>query len=238
VQLVQQPRGQQLADHGDRAAHADGARTGFVLQRGDELDEVALQLFRVPPAELEVLVRHDDLADVAEHLGEVSVLLAGRFPVGPGPGEAVVGLATEQHGVGGTEGGVHGGTHLVVVVREVPLVGRLDDAVQRDEKAGDDLLHDASPTWSLTFRRPLGRRNPDQLIGGIRVGYRQSLIRAAFPRGGVLPSIAIAASLPGPGARVAVGSSALPGPCPNLSLRLRGQTPATIVGRTQAARQP
>ena len=52
VQLLQQPRGQQLADDGDRAAHADGAVAGLVLQRGDGLDEVALQLFGVAPDEL------------------------------------------------------------------------------------------------------------------------------------------------------------------------------------------
>jgi hypothetical protein len=42
-------------------------------------------------------------------------------------------------------GGVHGRTHLVVEVREVPLIGRLDDAVERDEQACGDLPHDASP---------------------------------------------------------------------------------------------
>ena len=109
------------------------------------LDEVALQLLGVAPGELQLLVRHDDLAGVAEHLGEGGVLPAGRLPLGPGPGEAVVGLATEQDGVGRAEGGVDGRAHLVVEVREVPLVGRLDDAVERDEQAGDDLPHDRLP---------------------------------------------------------------------------------------------
>src|SRR5882757_797164 len=95
VQLVQQPRGDQLADDRDRATQADRAVTGLVLQRGDRLDEVALQLLGVAPGELELLVRHDDLADVAELLGEGGVLLAGRFPLGPCSGEAVVGRATE-----------------------------------------------------------------------------------------------------------------------------------------------
>ena len=77
----------------------DGA-VALVLQRGDGLDEVALQLLGVAPGELELLVRHDDLAGVAEHLGELSVLPTGLFALGPGPGEAVVGLAAEEHGVG------------------------------------------------------------------------------------------------------------------------------------------
>ena len=78
-------------------------------------------------------------------LGEVGVLPAGGFTLGPGAGEAVVGLATEQHGVGRAEGGIHGSTHLVVEVREVPLVGCLDDAVERDEQACGDLPHDRLP---------------------------------------------------------------------------------------------
>jgi hypothetical protein len=47
-------------------------------------------------------------------LAKVGVLAAGRLALGPGPGEAVVGLATEQDGVGRAESGVNGGTHLVV----------------------------------------------------------------------------------------------------------------------------
>ena len=100
------------------------------------------ELLGVPPGELQLLVRHDDLAGVAERLGEAGVLPARRFPVGPRPGEAVVGLATEEQGVGRAEGCSDGGTHLVVEVREVPLVGRLDDAVERDEQAGGDLPDD------------------------------------------------------------------------------------------------
>ena len=80
--------------------------------------------------ELQLLVRDDDLAHVTEDLGEVSVLLTRRLTLGPGPGEAVVGPATEQHDLSRTEGGVDGSTHLVVEVGEVPLVGRLDDTVE------------------------------------------------------------------------------------------------------------
>jgi hypothetical protein len=94
---------------------------------------------------LRLLVRRDDLASVAERFGKGSVFPTGRFPLGPGPREALVGLATEEDGVGGTEGGVDGSTHLVVEVGEVPLVGRLDDAVERDEQACGDLPHDVSP---------------------------------------------------------------------------------------------
>jgi hypothetical protein len=53
----------------------------------------------------------------------------------PCPGEAVVGFAAEEDGVGGAEGRVDGGAHLLVEVREVPLIGRLYDAVERDEQA-------------------------------------------------------------------------------------------------------
>jgi hypothetical protein len=49
------------------------------------------------------------------------------------PGEAVVGLAAEEDRVGGAEGCVDGSAHLLVEVGEVPLVRRLDDAVERDE---------------------------------------------------------------------------------------------------------
>ena len=107
-------------------------------------------------------------------LAKCGVLLAGRFPLGPGPGEAVVGLATEQHGVGRAEGGVDGGTHLVVEVREVPLVGRLDDAVERDEQACDDLPHDASPVVvaerSVIHQDDARPTNSSQAVSGSRSG--------------------------------------------------------------------
>jgi hypothetical protein len=50
--------------------------------------------------ELELLVRHDDLAGVAERLGRAGVLAAGRLAPWPRPGEAVVGLAAEEDRVG------------------------------------------------------------------------------------------------------------------------------------------
>ncbi|HZK51894.1 MAG TPA: dihydrofolate reductase family protein, partial [Actinomycetota bacterium] len=64
------------------------------------LDECALQLLGIPPGELELLVGHDDLPCVAEALGELGVLASGGFHLGPRPCEAVVGLATEEQGVG------------------------------------------------------------------------------------------------------------------------------------------
>src|SRR6266511_3997137 len=131
---------QRLAAARDRAAQRD-VRARLVLQGGYGLDELALELFGVPPCELELLIRHDDLADVAERLGEAGILAAGRLALGPGPGEAVVGLAAEKHGVGGAEGRVDGRAHLLVEVREVPLIGRLHDAVERDEQACGDLPH-------------------------------------------------------------------------------------------------
>jgi hypothetical protein len=62
VQLVQQTGGQQLADGRDRAAQPDVAAR-LVLQGGHSLDEVALELFGVPPGELELLNRPADLLD-------------------------------------------------------------------------------------------------------------------------------------------------------------------------------
>jgi hypothetical protein len=98
---------------------------------------------QLAPCEVEVLVGHHDLAGVAEDLGEPRVLLAPGLAVGPGAGEVVVGLAPEQDRVGHL--GAHGLAHLVVEVREVPLVRRLDNAVQRDEQACDDLPHWSPP---------------------------------------------------------------------------------------------
>ncbi|MEV6369899.1 hypothetical protein AB0L86_23725 [Micromonospora musae] len=101
---------------------------GRLLQRGDRLDEVTGELLGVAPGEVESPVRHHDLAEVTEGLGEVGVLSAGRLALPPGARDAVVRSAAEEHGV-------H--THLVVVEGEVPLVGRLHDTV-RDEHPRDD----------------------------------------------------------------------------------------------------
>jgi hypothetical protein len=51
------------------------------------------------------------------------VFAAGRLALRPRAGEAVVGLATEEDGVGGAEGRVDGGAHILVEVREVPRSG-------------------------------------------------------------------------------------------------------------------
>ena len=142
VQLVEQSGSQQLADDRHRSADADVGFAGLALQPGHGLDKVTVELFGVAPLELQLLVRGHDLAGVAELLGERCVLAAGGFPLGPRPGEAVVGLAAEQNRVGGAEGGVDGSTHLVVEVGEVPKVRILDDAVERNEQACGDLPHD------------------------------------------------------------------------------------------------
>ena len=61
VQFVDQAGVEELPDDRDRPADGDVA-AGLGLERGDGFDEVALQLLGVPPAELERLVGHDDLA--------------------------------------------------------------------------------------------------------------------------------------------------------------------------------
>ena len=147
VQLLEKIRGQQLTDDRDRAAQRYVA-AALVPQGGHRLDEVALELLGVPPGELELLLRHDDLAGVAERLGQAGVLAAGRLALRPCAGEAVIGLAAEEDGVGHAEGRVDGGAHLLVEVREVPLIGRLHDAVERDEEACGDLPHGFSSAES------------------------------------------------------------------------------------------
>jgi hypothetical protein len=53
-----------------------------------------------------------------------------------------------QHGVGLTEACVHGSTHLLVEVREVPLVGRLDDTVSEMNRPALIFLTMLPPTSS------------------------------------------------------------------------------------------
>jgi hypothetical protein len=53
----------------------------------------------------------------------------------------VVEDAAHQQGVGGGEAGPYRGPHLVIEIPEVPLVGRLDDAVEGDEEVRLDLAH-------------------------------------------------------------------------------------------------
>ena len=72
VQFVEQAGVEQLADDRDGAADRDVA-AGLALQCGDGLDQVALELFGVAPGELELLLRHDELADVAQSRGEQRV---------------------------------------------------------------------------------------------------------------------------------------------------------------------
>jgi hypothetical protein len=50
-------------------------------------------------------------------------------------------LNSEAIGFGGLEGLADGALHFVVPVREVPLVGGLDHAVEGDEEVGLDRAH-------------------------------------------------------------------------------------------------
>ena len=119
-----------MTNDGDGSAHGDVCRARLVLQRSDGINEVAFQLLGVAPAELEIPIRDDDLACIAQRLAHGSVFLAGGRAVGPGTGEAVVGLAAKQERVGGGQLAVDGRAHLVVEVREVPILRILDDAVE------------------------------------------------------------------------------------------------------------
>jgi hypothetical protein len=72
----------------------------------------------------------DRVHDVAERL--VGML-------GPVRGPLVVEDAAHQQRVGGGEAGADRGPHLVIEIREVPVVGRLDDAIEGDEEVRLDL---------------------------------------------------------------------------------------------------
>ena len=61
----------------------------------------------------------------------------------PVAGELLVGHPPQQHGVRRGHLRTDRRAHLVVEVGEVPLVRRLEDAVQRDEQPRHDLSHDA-----------------------------------------------------------------------------------------------
>src|ERR1700704_631920 len=114
----------------------------------------------------------DNLAGVAERPGHVRVCFSGYLTRGPRAGEAVFRDATEEHRVGAAEGGADGGPHLVVEVREVPVLRVLDDAVEGDEHASDDFLHD---DLSMMCCRPVlyRRRIRDSEIDTLRAhqGY-------------------------------------------------------------------
>ena len=143
VQLVEHAGNEQLPNDRDRATDRDVGVARLLLEGRDCGDEVATQLLGVAPRERSSLVGHDDLAGVAQLLGELRVVTPRHLAVRPRLGERVVGLAAEQQRVGGAELGVDGGAHLVVEVREVPFVGVLDDTVDGDEQPGGDLPHGA-----------------------------------------------------------------------------------------------
>src|SRR5439155_5859755 len=118
-----------------------GPLARLLLECSDGLDQVAIELLGVPPGELQVLSGDANLAGVAERPGHVRVCFSGELTRGPRAGEAVVRDATKEHRVGAAEGVADGGPHLVVEVGEVPVLRVLDDAVEGDEHACDDLLH-------------------------------------------------------------------------------------------------
>ena len=113
VQLVEQFGVEQLAHDRHRPAQSDALGRRVLLQRGDGLDEVVVELLAVAPVELERTARGDDLAHVAELFGERGIRLAGGLAVGPCSGEAVVGDAAEEHDAD-VMGTGHGSGHLVV----------------------------------------------------------------------------------------------------------------------------
>ena len=65
-----------------------------------------------------------------------------RRPLRPGTREAVVGHAPEEQRVRALVVLADGGAHVLVEVREVPVVRRLDNPVQRNEHACRDFPHD------------------------------------------------------------------------------------------------
>lgn len=97
VELVDQSYREQLADHGGRAAHRDMGAARPVLESGDALYQVSLQLLRVAPRELEIPAGDDDLPRVAQVLGELGVrALAFGFDLWPRSRKTVVGDAAEE----------------------------------------------------------------------------------------------------------------------------------------------
>jgi hypothetical protein len=74
----------------------------------------------------------DRVHDVAERL--VGMCRPVRGPL-------VIQHAAHQQGVGVGEPAADRGPHLVIEIREVPLVRRLDDAVEGDEEVRLDLAH-------------------------------------------------------------------------------------------------
>jgi len=129
-----------------------GSALSAAARRGG-LDEVAVDQLGVAPGELGRRARGDHLAHVAELLGEAGVVAARGLPVGPRPGEAVVGLAADQQHVGGVVVLADGAAHVLVEVREVPVRVDLGDAVGRDEQGGDELRHGGDPFRAGGFGR-------------------------------------------------------------------------------------
>jgi hypothetical protein len=148
AQLIDQPRGEQLLHHGDRAGDEDAFDAGIGLERGHGLDEVAGDQLGVAPGELQRLTRDDHFAYVPELLGERRVLSTRPLALGPRPGEAVVCHASDEQHVGGVVVLGDGTAHVLVEIGEVPVGVDLGHTVGRDEQSGDDLCHRDDPLES------------------------------------------------------------------------------------------
>src|SRR5829696_6446475 len=174
VELVEEAMAQQPADGGGAAGHGDVA-TVLGLDVGDLLGNVAADNLRVlPRRRLQAVGDHvllHRVHDVAEGLVRV---------LGPVRGPLVVEDPAHEHGVGGREAGADRGPHLVVEVREVPLVGRLDDAVEGNEEVRLDLAHwwaswlgvgSLTRGWSSSGRgaRPSGVPIGEDLEGALQL---------------------------------------------------------------------
>src|SRR5262249_33999756 len=142
VELVKEALAQQPAHGGGAAGHGDVA-TVLGLDTGQPPGHVSADDLRVLPLRcLQVVGDHillDRIHDVAERL--VGMLGAVTRPL-------VVENTAHQQGVGGGEAGADRGSHLVVEVPEVPLVGRLDDAIEGNEEMRLDLAHNGPPGLS------------------------------------------------------------------------------------------
>ncbi|CPU64422.1 Uncharacterised protein [Mycobacteroides abscessus] len=138
AQLVEQPGREELADHRDRPGDEHLADARLLLEGADRVDEVAVDPLDVPPPEVLVAARRDDLAQVPEPRGELRVLVPGGLPLGPRAGEAVVRDAPEQERVDVPVVLVHRRGHVVVEVGKVPRRVDLGDAVEREEQGGHE----------------------------------------------------------------------------------------------------
>jgi hypothetical protein len=167
-QLVDEPLLEQRPHERGASRHAD-VLAGLRLERSDRLAEVALEQGRVLPVDPVERHRDDDLRRLV-HGRRHGV--HGCVLVWPEGRPFLVGAATEEEGVAVRDRLADYCSHLVVEVGEVPVLRRLDDAVERDEERCGELSH-----WSL--RRPVVLLSPvlpaltAKLIAEGRIGVRR-----------------------------------------------------------------